>query len=1092
VSHVGLRRLRKGLLGDLSTLVRIAKQLQEVLQGQYPPTAVYELLDELVLKAFKVVTRAVRFLDIWSQDVDDESLLNLQVTAPNNRPPTPPGENASQIQSASVAGAEREGNTSGTISAATDAVRYSVNSTYTSTELGTASVSGESQGSQNIDLSDRRASRSESTFTKIGRGSTGTQYSTANSQPVLSPRASQVGQLASPRPLSIVSKRISVSHRLSYVGKGSAVQRQNLASERLTAAHDSFLGLLATFIGLHLQSRSSEELAATTQQAVVACRSLLAIVEEVWARDGRRYDSLQAARDVMYARLAELVQATKDMSTSTQNGEELLNPDQGRQLVMTTTNCIRAAGDCVSKARITIERIGDFEFEHSAVGLADQVFEALSQSPATQSLAPTIEPDLAIERSGSSLDKPLPRAPGAPPEPMNRPPLPPLAVATASKPLPEPPQVSPQVSPISPDEFNNMAVADSPTVVSPPSSKSSSYISTKSLAIPNPYVPEISPTSSTQSPQVLQNDFVRMPRTDSVNTSAADTTSTWRTSMPDGASTVSLTSTRATTPDKSPVNQQLEESVGVMMNSLGSVSELQSIIDEESTVEEQMLGKTFAHELIYNKEGQVVGGSLPALIECLTQHDSTPDNMFVTSFYLTFRLFTTPQDLARALVDRFDYIGDSPNISLPVRLRVYNAFKAWLETHWQPETDSDVLPVIEEFANTRLKQFLPAAVKRMVELIAKVSEHQDGALVPRLVSALGKTSTSVTVFSAADSQIPTPNVTKSQLNALRQARVGGAPCSIMDFDAMELARQFTIIESRIFCSIGPEELLAQEWSKKTDSRAVNVLAMSRLSTELARLVVDTILQFEEPKKRAAIIKHWVKVCMKCLELNNYDSVMAIKCSLDGVAVSRLKKTWEILSQKTKNRLDEIRKIVDISRNYAPLRERLKNHVAPCLPFVGMYLQDLTFVNEGNPLVRELPGSEPRFEVINFDRYVKTARVIGELQRFQVPYRLAAVPEMQEWMESQIQRVRGSEEISVQKYYRRSLLLEPRENQPVRPHWYSQVNQPQSQVAVPTLAQQQTETPGHSSKESVGTISTKERFDIFGTLHIRERERQNSQ
>src|ERR1700750_1034706 len=80
VSHVGLRRLRKGLLGDLSTLVRIAKQLQEVLQGQFPPTTVYELLDELVLKAFKVVTRAVRFLDIWSQDVDEEASLELQLT----------------------------------------------------------------------------------------------------------------------------------------------------------------------------------------------------------------------------------------------------------------------------------------------------------------------------------------------------------------------------------------------------------------------------------------------------------------------------------------------------------------------------------------------------------------------------------------------------------------------------------------------------------------------------------------------------------------------------------------------------------------------------------------------------------------------------------------------------------------------------------------------------------------------------------------------------------------------------------------------------------------------------------------------------
>ena len=57
----------------------------------------------------------------------------------------------------------------------------------------------------------------------------------------------------------------------------------------------------------------------------------------------------------------------------------------------------------------------------------------------------------------------------------------------------------------------------------------------------------------------------------------------------------------------------------------------------------------------------------------------------------------------------------------------------------------------------------------------KVSERGDRTIVPRLVSALGKTSTSVTAFSSADSNIPTPNMSKSQLNALRQTRVGGGP-----------------------------------------------------------------------------------------------------------------------------------------------------------------------------------------------------------------------------------------------------------------------------------------------------------------------------
>jgi len=94
VSHAGLRRLRKGLLGDLSSLVKIAKQLQATLQSERPTGSVYELLDDLVLKAFKVVIRAVRFLDIWSQDVAPETLFEDQeeYAESTNKLPTPPAE----------------------------------------------------------------------------------------------------------------------------------------------------------------------------------------------------------------------------------------------------------------------------------------------------------------------------------------------------------------------------------------------------------------------------------------------------------------------------------------------------------------------------------------------------------------------------------------------------------------------------------------------------------------------------------------------------------------------------------------------------------------------------------------------------------------------------------------------------------------------------------------------------------------------------------------------------------------------------------------------------------------------------------------
>ena len=452
-------------------------------------------------------------------------------------------------------------------------------------------------------------------------------------------------------------------------------------------------------------------------------------------------------------------------------------------------------------------------------------------------------------------------------------------------------------------------------------------------------------------------------------------------------------------------------------------------IDEETEeVEANLLETTFAHELLLNGDGQVTGGSLPALIERLTTPDSPPDAFFVSTFYLTFRLFCTPSSFARALIGRFESVGNIPAVAVPVRLRVSNVFKGWLESHWRMDCDKSALDLILAFASNRLSLELPLAGKHLAELALKVSSAQ-GPLVPRLISSIGKTNTAVGQYVPPDTPIPPPVISKSQLTALKNWKYHDGSLTILDFDPLELARQFTIKESRIFCSILPEELLATEWTKKSGSLAVNVRAMSTLSTDLTNVVTDCILQLEDPHKRAKLIKRWVKIASKCLELNNYESLMAIYCSLDSTGIRRLKRTWEIVSNKTKATLQTFKDIFESARNYTALRQRLQGHVPPCLPFVGLYLTDLTFVDAGNQSSRQLPGrglDDQPVSVINFDKHVKTARIISELQRFQIPYRLTEVPELQTWIQDQLVRVRSTDSSNVTTHYRRSLLLEPRE------------------------------------------------------------------
>ena len=972
--------MRKGLLGDLSTLVKTAKKLQDSLQSNESAEPVFDLLDELVLKAFKLVTRAVRFLDIWATDA--VSLSFELKDRSRQRPLTPPADSADTVVLPSSAPTLAEGG--------------SPPANQCESPVAQAPVLAHDDRDTTITQPARNLNRLSVAFS-IPSESDSLQSSNLSTQ------------------LQTQVKRLSVTHRLSYTGASPGALKENLASERLNTAQDSFLGFIGSFIGLHLQSRSSEELAHITQQSVVACRQLLTVVEEVWERDSRRSKALEESRDIMYLRLTELVQATKDMfnSSDADMDEAVYTPSSGKQLVAAATSCVRSAGDCVAKTRLVIEKIGDFEFEVAEFGLSQSIFEQVELTESQEDIDTTQK----ISESALETDKPLPAPPAKEQQTSS--------VTSESKPLPDIPEQSPsdteslELPPTIP-----VAIVESLESPIALSFTSSLQPVNEERAITSDQFTTYEPTGS---PAGITPPTAKPARSDSVNASMADSSSTFHFSIGNG-SVVSHTSTRATTPDHMPPKKQSSQT---LISSFGNSFELRSLVCEDVAAgEEHLLETTYVHELVYNKEGQISGGSLPALVEQLTTHESTPDSIFVTTFYLTFRLFTTPVELARSLIDRFDHVGDSQAVGVPVRLRVYNVFKGWLESHWSADSDSVALGLILSFATGKLRASLPAAGKRLAELTSKVTEVRAGALVPRLVSSIGKTGISNTIFSSDDSNAPSPIVTKSQLNALRSSKEGRTQCSILDFDPMELARQLTIIESKLFCAIQPEELLALEWTKKSDSKAVNVKAMSKLSTDLANLVADMILHLEDAKKRAVMIKHWVKVAAKCLELNNYDSLMAIICSLNSSMVMRLKKTWELVSAKTKVRLDELKTITDVGRNYAVLRQRLQNHVAPCIPFVGIYLTDLTFIDVGNGTTRQLPGESgsDSMSVINFDKHVKTAKIIGQLQSFQVPYRLAAIPEMQDWMETQIQRVRSSDQANVQSYYRRSLLLEPREFQ----------------------------------------------------------------
>lgn len=994
-SHSGLRRNRKALLSELSSLVKTARRIEAAVNDRTITQIQDKIGDEMIMKAFKTVVRAVKLHDIWFEDVTAQSTDGRTDNDMEDRQIDP------CTQVLLVEGSESRH--------LEDCLQESIMpASLTTCQIGQANIKNlDTNAADHLRKTEQTNSRpclNRSSYTYMRHGVSGS-----------------VGCQDRSGPKQI--KATSVTHRPSSSVFTSGASRLNLASIKLSTAHDLFLGCLGSFIGLHLESRSSSELLATTQQAVISCRDMLQIIEAIWDRDARRSDTLGQARENMYSSITNLAEAARNIFTPARPGDaiDIHVVQTGKSMVDAATECVRAAGECVAESQFVLDRLGDFHFEPLQVQ-----FASLNDGEApVESLTSTV---IECTEDLPSTDDTL-----LPLEPPCRPPPPPLEET---------------IPPSAAGQEDNVATVEVPVkeVIQ------QLHVRTHSLLPPLPPFAGLSDDLISASHGEVQSNHCIHLRADSFDCASAGGSSTFIGSMRDSeTSAVSESSTRATSPEVA-CTETTEVSPNYDKMSFSQTT-LNDDVDEAEIAIQQ---KTFAHEIIYNKDGQISGGTLPALIERLTTHDSTPDATFVATFYLTFRLFTTPIEFAQALIDRFTYVADSPRTAGPIRLRVYNVFKGWLESHWRNDCDNSALKAINSFATRQLHLVLPTAGKRLAHLVEKVNAAE-GPLVPRLVSSMGKTNTCIATYVPPDAPLPAPIITKSQLAALKGWKNGGAGISILDFDPLELARQFTIKESRIFCSILPEELLASEWTKGSGSMAVNVRAMSTLSTDLANLVADSILQLQDLKLRAKIIKQWVKIANKCLELANYDSLMAIICSLNSSTISRLRRTWDQVSCKAKATLETLKGIVDCSRNYAVLRQRLQNTATPCLPFVGTYLTDLTFVDAGNQTTRKLNSDDTvkGVAVINFDKHIKTAKIISELQRFQIPYRFTEIPELQTWMQDQLIRVRSSDPSNMQMYYRRSLLLEPREQAP------------------PKQSTAESQTPG---------LPTKEKFEFFGWAH----------
>ncbi|XP_034565855.1 ras-specific guanine nucleotide-releasing factor 2 isoform X3 [Notolabrus celidotus] len=296
--------------------------------------------------------------------------------------------------------------------------------------------------------------------------------------------------------------------------------------------------------------------------------------------------------------------------------------------------------------------------------------------------------------------------------------------------------------------------------------------------------------------------------------------------------------------------------------------------------------------------------------------------------------------------------------------RVLNVLRHWVSKHSQDfEMNSDlkmgVMCLLEEVL--RDPDLLPQERKATSNILSALSQDEQD-----------------------DAQL--------KIEDILQMAESPKPECFESLSAMELAEQITLLDHIVFRSIPYEEFLGQGWMKvdKTE-RTPYIMKTSQHFNDMSNLVASQIMTHTDVGSRASSIEKWLAVADICRCLNNYNGVLEITSALNRSAIFRLKKTWAKVCKQTKSLMDRLQKTVSSEGRFKNLRETLKNCNPPCVPYLGMYLTDLAFIEEGTPNFTE-EG------LVNFSKMRMISHIIREIRQFQqAPYRIEHQPKVTQFL-----------------------------------------------------------------------------------------------
>uniref|UniRef100_A0A3P8U8I1 CRK SH3-binding GNRP n=1 Tax=Amphiprion percula TaxID=161767 RepID=A0A3P8U8I1_AMPPE len=210
------------------------------------------------------------------------------------------------------------------------------------------------------------------------------------------------------------------------------------------------------------------------------------------------------------------------------------------------------------------------------------------------------------------------------------------------------------------------------------------------------------------------------------------------------------------------------------------------------------------------------------------------------------------------------------------------------------------------------------------------------------------------------------------LRPLAAKGVAARPGTLLDFRSQDLAEQLTLLDSELFYKIQLPEVLL--WSKEqNEEKSPNLTEFTQHFNNVSFWVRSVIILQDKPQDREKLLLKFLKIMKNLRKLNNFNSYLSILSALDSAPLRRL--DWQ---RSTSEALEDFSSLIDSSSSFRAYRAALAEVEPPCIPYLGLILQDLTFVHLGNPdFLMTSQGSK-----VNFSKRWQQFNILDTLRSYQ--------------------------------------------------------------------------------------------------------------